>query len=131
MPTNPHEQIRLVRDLLDAHYDTELSIEDLSQAVALSPYYLIRTFKSIYRQTPHQYLMCLRIARAKDLLRNSDLSITEICIAVGYESLGSFSALFRKVVGLSPSSYRENSLPRQPSNYIPLCVCVQHDIQNF
>ena len=126
----PHKQLRLARHLLDRSYDAPISIEELSRAVALSPYYLIRAFRRSYKQTPHQYLVGLRIARAKELLRNSDLSITEICVAVGFESLGSFSTLFRKVAGISPSAYRVRSHPTPTPAYIPLCVRLLHGIED-
>lgn len=128
MRLNPHKQIRLARRLLNQSYDAPITIDDLSREVALSPYYLIRTFRRVYKQTPHQYLVELRIARAKELLRNSDLSVTEICVTVGFESLGSFSTLFRKAVGISPSAYRTNSQPTSTPGYIPLCVCLMHGI---
>jgi AraC-like DNA-binding protein len=121
-------QIRLVRRLLDRQYAAPLTIDDLSRAAALSPYYLIRAFKHAYRQTPHQYLVMRRIERAKMLLRDSDLSITEICFAVGFESLGSFSTLFRKMSGLSPRAYRQCSRPTSRPSYIPWCVCRLHGI---
>ncbi len=130
MPLIVHQQIRLARRWLDQHYATPITIEDLSSKVALSPYYLIRTFKHIYKQTPHQYLIGRRIAKAKELLRNSDISITEICAAVGFESLGSFSTLFRKATGLSPRAYRASSPPASKPAYIPLCVCLVHGIQD-
>ncbi|MBC8100792.1 MAG: helix-turn-helix transcriptional regulator [Armatimonadetes bacterium] len=127
---NPHKQVRLARLLLDQNYDAPMTIADLSRAVALSPYYLIRAFKHVYQQTPHQYLVGQRIARAKELLRNSDLSITEICAAVGFESLGSFSTLFRKIAGVSPRAYRISSHPTLTPTYIPFCVCVLHGIED-
>lgn len=130
MRVKPHEQVRLARLALDRSYDTSITIEDLSREVALSPYYLIRTFRRIYRQTPHQYLVRRRISRAKELLRNSDLSITEICAAVGFESLGSFSSLFRRVAGVSPRAYRLHSSPTPYPAYIPLCACLLHGIDD-
>src|SRR5574341_2112339 len=130
MRLDPHEQVRLARLLLDQSVDAPITIEDLSREVALSPYYLIRAFRRVYRQTPHQYLVGQRIARAKELLRNSDLSITEICATVGFESLGSFSTLFRKVAGISPSAYRLSSHPTPNPTYIPLCVCYLHGIND-
>jgi AraC family transcriptional regulator len=130
MRLNPHKQLRLARLYLDQSYDTSITVEDLSREVALSPYYLIRAFRHLYKQTPHQYLVGVRIAKAKELLRNSDLSITEICLAVGFESLGSFSTLFRKVAGISPSAYRDSSHPTSTPTYIPLCVCLLHGIED-
>ncbi len=125
---NQHEQADLARRVLDRAYDTPLSIEQLSREVALSPYYLIRLFRRVYKQTPHQYLMQQRIAKAKELLCTTDLSITEICSMVGFESLGSFSTLFHKMAGLSPSAYRNSRQPTSQSAYIPLCVCLLHGI---
>lgn len=130
MRLKPHKHVRLARRLLDQGYDAPITLDDLSREVALSPHYLIRAFRRAYKQTPHQYLVARRIARAKELLRDSDLSITEICFAVGFESLGSFSTLFRKVVGLSPSAYRISSHPTLPPAYIPYCVCLLHGIED-
>lgn len=124
-----HKQVHQARVLMDRHYDTPITIDDLSREVALSPYYLIRAFRRAYRITPHQYLIAQRIDRAKELLRNSDRSITEICAEVGFESLGSFSSLFRKVAGLSPSAYRANSRPSPTPAYIPLCICVLYGLE--
>jgi AraC-like DNA-binding protein len=127
---NPHKQVHLARLLLDRSYDTPITIDDLSREVALSPYYLIRAFRRVYKQTPHQYLVGQRIAKAKELLRNTDLSVTEICVTVGFQSLGSFSTLFRKVAGVSPSAYRSSSQPTPNPTYIPLCICLLHGIKD-
>jgi AraC-like DNA-binding protein len=130
VPLNAHKQIHLARRWLDQYYATPITIEDLSSKVALSPYYLIRAFKHIYKQTPHQYLIGRRIAKAKELLRNTPISVTEICAAVGFESLGSFSTRFRKATGLSPRAYRAKSQPSVKPVYIPLCTCFLHNIQD-
>ncbi len=123
-----YERLDLARTFLDTHYDTPITIEGISQEIALSPYYFIRLFYRRYGQTPHQYLIRRRISKAKELLQSSDLSITEICAAVGFESLGSFSALFRRESGLSPSSYREKMAEQPQNRFIPLCVCILHGI---
>jgi len=125
---HPHEQARLARRLLDRGYATPITIKQLSREVALSPYYLIRLFRRTYKQTPHQYLIHVRITRAKALLSSTDLSITEICADVGFESLGSFSALFTRIAGISPSAYRRSSQTIRQSLYIPLCACLLHGI---
>lgn len=130
MRFKPHKQVRLARKFLDRNYDEPITIESLSRQVALSPYYLIRSFRKAYRQTPHQYLMQQRITRAKHLLRNSDLSITDICMTVGYESPGSFSTLFRKAAGISPSAYRSSSQRSSKPGYVPLCECYLHGIED-
>ena len=125
-----NEQAQLARRLLDRGYATPITIKQLSHEVALSPFYLIRLFRRVYKQTPHQYLIQLRIARAKELLSGSDLSVTEICADVGFESLGSFSALFRKTVGISPSAYRRSSHTIRKSVCIPLCACLLHGVRD-
>ncbi len=130
MRLNPHKQVRLARRVLDRNYAAPITIDDLSREVALSPYYLIRAFRHVYKQTPHQYLVDQRIAKAKELLRNSDLNIRAICEAVGFESLGSFSTLFRKAAGVSPRAYRVRSRPTPTPGYIPFCVCLLHGIED-
>jgi AraC-like DNA-binding protein len=125
----PQKPLHRVRKLLQNSYDAPLTVEDLSREAALSPFHLIRTFRNVYKQTPHQYLVELRIAKAKELLRNTDISITEICAEVGYESLGSFSTLFSKLAGISPSAYRASSRPSATPGYIPYCVCLMHGIE--
>lgn len=127
---NHIQQAQRLRQILNQKYATPISIARLSHEVALSPYYLIRLFQSVYNQTPHQYLMQLRIQRAKELLITSKLSITEICATVGYESLGSFSTLFYKTVGLSPRAYRAKGKAIRHSGYIPLCTCLRHGLDS-
>ena len=130
MPLNPDKPVHLARALLECRYDTPITIEDLSREVALSPFYLIRAFRRVYKQTPHQYLVEQRIAKAKELLRNTDLIVTDICIQVGFESLGSFSTLFRNATVLSPRAYRLSSQPTATPAYIPLCIFLLHNIQD-
>lgn len=120
----PHqERLRIARRLIDVRYHTPLTLEQISSEAGFSPYHFIRLFRATYRQTPHQYLMQQRIDRAKDLLRSTDMPIHEICYTVGFESLGSFSTLFRRIAGLSPGAYRKWSTPRTVDKpaYIPLC----------
>jgi AraC-like DNA-binding protein len=127
---NSHESVRLARRFVDRHYDKPITIEELSRVAALSPYHFIRLFRRSYKQTPHQYLVQQRIARAKELLRTTDMPVTEICAEVGFESLGSFSTLFSKVAGISPSAYRVSCNPVLPPAYIPFCVCLLHGIDD-
>lgn len=128
MYLSPHDCVRTARRSLDKYYNTPITIEQLSHEAALSPYHFIRLFRRFYRQTPHQYLVQQRIARAKELLRTTELPITDICIEVGFTSLGSFSALFSKVAGISPTSYRASVRPTAAPAYIPLCACLLHGI---
>lgn len=111
-----------VRDLIDRAYADQLDIRALARSAAVSPSYFSRSFKAAFGETPHQYLMSRRIERAKALLRAGELSVTEVCLAVGFTSLGSFSTQFRRAVGDSPSAYRRRdgheSLAKLPSCYV-------------
>jgi transcriptional regulator GlxA family with amidase domain len=116
-------QLSRARVLMDKHYDHPLDLVQLSRQASFSRYHFIRLFREAYRRTPHQYLMQKRIEKAKVLLASSQLPVTEICLEVGFQSLGSFSALFHKYVGRSPSEYRAWILKRKryPQRYIPGC----------
>jgi AraC-like DNA-binding protein len=96
----------------------------------LSLYHFIRLFQRTFFATPHQYLIHKRVEKAKQLLAQNELSVTEICFAVGFESLGSFSTLFHKTVGWSPSIYRARVLEqrRNPYKFIPGCVCTMYQL---
>lgn len=122
------EHAHHVRRVMNRRYSTPITIEQLGAEVALSPQYLIRLFRRTFRQTPHQYLIRVRIARAKELLSQSDMSITDVCAEVGFESLGSFSTLFRKIAGVSPKVYRQRSQAIRKSVYVPLCACRLHGV---
>ncbi len=108
---------------MDSRYANRLGIDALSDEAHLSRYHFIRTFRRHLFETPHQYIIRKRVEKARELLALSELSITEICFEVGFESLGSFSALFHRVVGWSPSIYRARSREQrlQPRKYIPAC----------
>jgi AraC-like DNA-binding protein len=95
-----------VRDLIDRAYAGPLDIPALARSAHLSPAYFSRSFRAAFGETPHQYLLGRRMERAKALLRGGDMSVTEVCLAVGFTSLGSFSAQFRRLVGISPTAYR-------------------------
>ena len=94
-----------VRDTIDRDYGTDLDLDALAGVVHLSRDHLIRTFRSVFGETPHRYLQRRRVERAMFLLRTADLDVTEVCQAVGFTSPGTFSALFSSVVGQSPSAY--------------------------
>ena len=94
-----------VRDTLDRDYDQDLDVEALARLVHVSPDHLIRTFRAVFGETPHRYLQRRRVERAMFLLRTTDLDVTEVCLAVGFTSLGTFSRMFSAVVGQSPSEY--------------------------
>jgi len=91
---------------MDREYASPLDIAAIANAALMSTAHFSRQFKTTYGQTPHTYLMTRRIERAKALLRKGDLSVTDVCMAVGCTSLGSFSARFTELVGQTPSAYR-------------------------
>jgi len=121
-------ELEHARAFIDEHWAQPLSVDEIAQRAHLSRYHFIRCFQRAFYATPHQYLMRKRLEKAKQLLAESSLSITEICFAVGFESLGSFSTLFHKTVGWSPSIYRARALEQQrnPYKFIPGCVCTMY-----
>jgi AraC-like DNA-binding protein len=123
-----HEPLRRARAFIDRHYSQPITLERTSREAGFSPFHFIRLFRAVYKQTPHQYLMQRRIEKAKELLQADELTITEICYAVGFASPGSFSTLFRRTVGLSPSAYRKRVCPARRQVFIPLCFQVKHGI---
>ncbi len=98
--------LRRARDLMDREYARPLDVAALARAALMSTAHFSRQFRAAYGETPYGYLMTRRIERAKALLRRGDLSVTEVCLAVGCTSLGSFSARFTEVVGETPTAYR-------------------------
>ncbi|KQQ92635.1 AraC family transcriptional regulator [Leifsonia sp. Leaf325] len=111
--------LRRVRDRIDREYASPLDIEALARGVNLSSGHLSRAFKLAYGEAPYRYLMTRRIERAMTLLRRDDLSVTEICFAVGFSSLGTFSTRFSELVGVSPSAYRRGA---DTTAGMPACV---------
>ncbi len=107
-------RLRRVRDRMDRSYAQPLDIESLARDVHLSAGHLSRQFVLAYGETPYAYLMTRRIERAMTLLRTTDLSVTEVCFAVGYQSLGTFSTRFSELVGVAPSLYRDRGAPFRP-----------------
>ncbi len=98
--------LRRARDLIDRDYARPLDVPAMARAALMSPAHFSRQFRTAYGETPYSYLMTRRIERAKALLRRGELSVTDVCLAVGCTSLGSFSARFTELVGESPSAYR-------------------------
>jgi AraC-like DNA-binding protein len=98
--------LRRARDLMDREYARPLDVPALARAAHMSPSHFSRCFRAAYGETPYSYLMTRRIERAKALLRRGDMTITEVCLAVGCTSLGSFSSRFTELAGETPSMYR-------------------------
>jgi AraC-like DNA-binding protein len=99
------------RDAMDRSYAEPLDVPTLARVAHVSPEHFIRTFRATFGETPHRYLQRRRVERAMFLLRQTGRSVTEICMAVGFTSLGTFSRTFRDIVGESPSAYRKRGLP--------------------
>jgi AraC-like DNA-binding protein len=99
-------RLRRARDLMDREYASPLDVAALARTALMSPAHFSRQFRAAYGETPYAYLMTRRIERAKLLLRRGDQSVTDVCMAVGCTSLGSFSARFTELVGETPTAYR-------------------------
>jgi AraC-like DNA-binding protein len=113
-------RLRRARDLIDREYARPLDIAELARAALMSSAHFSRQFRAAYGETPYAYLMTRRIERAQALLRGGELSVTEVCMAVGCTSLGSFSARFTQLVGQTPTAYRARDHSSLQS--VPGCI---------
>ncbi|MBA0124292.1 helix-turn-helix transcriptional regulator [Haloechinothrix sp. YIM 98757] len=116
-------RLRRVRDRIDREYAQPLNVEALARGVNMSSGHLSREFRRAYGESPYSYLMTRRIERAMALLRRGDLSVTEVCFAVGCSSLGTFSTRFAELVGMPPSTYRSQA--SRGTAGLPPCVAKQ------
>jgi AraC-like DNA-binding protein len=121
--------LRRARDLADRHYAEEIDLDELAASAAVSKYHFLRCFAATYGKTPAVYLTERRIERAQDLLRATNLTVTEVCFLVGYSSLGSFSSKFRQLVGVSPSEYQAR-YAEQGAPHIPGCYIFMHGLSD-
>jgi len=117
-------RLRRVRDRIDREYAQPLDVAALARGVHVSAGHLSREFRAAYGETVYAYLMTRRIERAKALLRRGDLSVTEVCFAVGSSSLGTFSTRFTELVGVPPSVYRRRAAASAVERWdgVPACV---------
>lgn len=116
-------RMRRVRDRIDREYARPLDVTELARAEHVSAGHLSRVFRAAYGESPYSYLMTRRIERAMALLRRGDLTVTEVCFAVGGSSLGTFSTRFTELVGMPPSAYRD--AVRDGTAGLPACVAKQ------
>ena len=122
------------RDLLRDWEDDPLSVSAVARTSGLTRFHFIRLFKAVFGETPHRYRSRAQIEKAKHLLILTELSITDVCMAVGFSSLGSFSALFSRRVGMSPSEFQRRYRPawaperRLPASLIPGCLSLMAGI---
>jgi AraC-like DNA-binding protein len=125
------------RDFLAASLDQPVRLEDAAGEACLSPFHYHRMFARAFGETPHDFLTRLRMDRAKQLLARDHLPVTEVCLSVGYESLGSFSVRFRSLVGCSPSEFRRAIRRIFPVpalavyRFIPSCYLMHHGVRPF
>jgi AraC-like DNA-binding protein len=115
--------LRSVRDRIDRDYAQPLDVEALARGVHMSAGHLSREFRRVYGESPYSYLMTRRIERAKALLRRGDLTVTEVCFAVGCSSLGTFSTRFTELVGVPPSTYQRRTA--EDTGELPSCLAKQ------
>ncbi|MEU4675562.1 helix-turn-helix transcriptional regulator [Micromonospora sp. NPDC023737] len=115
--------LRRVRDRIDREYAQPLNVEALARGVNMSAGHLSRQFRNAYGESPYSYLMTRRIERAMALLRRGDLSVTDVCFAVGCSSLGTFSTRFTELVGVPPSTYRAQAASAAAE--MPSCMSKQ------
>ena len=132
MTAQPYPKMYLYRRLvqaklfIDTHYAEAIDLDAIADEAYFSKFHFIKQFKSIYRQTPHQYLISLRIEKAQQLLK-AGLPVSDVCYRVGFESLPSFSGLFKRVNGITPSAYLAEQqelkaqMAAEPLTFIPGC----------
>jgi AraC-like DNA-binding protein len=119
-PTARH--LLRAKDYADAHYTRPLDVDELARVAGLSRAHFSREFRRAFGESPHAYLLTRRLERAAALLRNTDHSVTEICFAVGLQSLGSFTTSFTRTYGVSPTVYRARFPPASDLALVPACV---------
>jgi AraC-like DNA-binding protein len=125
------ERLNRARNFIDRCYDLPLNLDEISSQACFSRYHFLRLFRQAFNKTPHQYLIDRRIERAKELLTANDLRVTDVCLEVGFQSLGSFSSLFHKSVGHPPITFRETSQKTQAAKrQVPGCFLVMYKLES-
>jgi AraC-like DNA-binding protein len=121
-----YRQIVQAKLFIDANYAESIDLDNIADEAFFSKFHFIRLFKKIYGKTPHQYLITVRIENAKHLLKDG-IPVSQVCYSVGFGSLSSFSGLFKKMAGLTPSQYSEQQLQvkvkirKVPLGFVPNC----------
>jgi AraC-like DNA-binding protein len=118
----PARHLLRARDLADARYAEPLDVDDMAQAAGLSRAHFSREFRRVFGESPHAYLLTRRLERAAALLRTTDRSVTDICLSVGLQSVGSFTTSFTRTYGKSPTAYRAAFPPASHLARVPACV---------
>jgi AraC-like DNA-binding protein len=110
------------RDLIDGRYAEPLNLDGLASAAHVSSRHFSRSFRRTFGETPHQYLLTRRLERARHLLRTTDWQVAEVCLSVGFTSVGSFTTTFRRHFGVTPTAYRREMGGPSAADRIPLCA---------
>jgi transcriptional regulator GlxA family with amidase domain len=124
-PIPVYVHLRRAKDLIDRDFAEQLDVPALAREAHASRAHFVRSFKKAFGETPHRYLLRRRVERAKELLRNTRLSVTEVSIAVGFRSLGSFSTAFHQLIGESPRAYARRWRAAGPPP-IPACFTLMY-----
>lgn len=122
----PARHLLRARDLADARFAEPLGVEDLARAAGLSRAHFSAEFRRAFGQSPHAYLLTRRLERAAALLRTTDRSVIEICLAVGLRSVGSFTTSFTRTYGLPPTAYRATFPPAAAHARVPACIVLAY-----
>src|SRR5258706_7350616 len=127
MNEDTYKRLYRAKEFIDDSFNEPIDLGAIAQKASYSEFHFLRLFSKVYKTTPHKYLMGKRVEKAKELLRSDSISVTEICFEVGFESPGSFSTLFNKLVGHSPTAYRQDVIRKFlisiqcPEKLIPGC----------
>jgi AraC-like DNA-binding protein len=122
----PARHLLRAKDLADARYADPLTVDDLADAAGLSRAHFSREFRRAFGEPPHAYLMTRRLERAAALLRATDRSVADVCMAVGLQSVGSFTSTFTRTYGMSPTAYRAAYPPAAAFARVPTCIVRAH-----
>ena len=134
-----YKRIVYAKLFIDNHYAENIDLDNIADEASFSKFHFIRLFSSIYKRTPHQYLSFTRIEKAKELLQ-SDMTVSQVCYAVGFGSISSFSGLFKRRVGHTPALYqamqqqKRNDVAAAPLKFIPNCFAEKNgwsEYRNF
>jgi AraC-like DNA-binding protein len=118
----PVRHLTRAKDLADSRYTEPLGVDDMARAAGLSRAHFSREFRRTFGDPPHTYLLTRRLERAAALLRTTDYSVADICMAVGLQSVGSFTSSFRRAFGMTPTAYRAMFPPASAWAVVPSCV---------
>ena len=130
-----YHRIVMAKLYIDNNYPERINLDNISDKACFSKFHFIRLFRYVYRKTPHQYLVYVRLKNSKNLLQRG-FQVSEVCFMVGFESLSSFTGLFKKTIHVTPSAYglakrrREDAILRSPLRFIPHCFAETNGWEN-